>query len=62
MKSERKLTPIQTQYLLRTPNLGFYDVQYNENGADAYCRARGNVYRMVYDQAIKFTGRAYKQR
>ena len=57
---ERKLTPVQTQSLLKRV-VGFFDIHYNASGADAYTRVAGNTYRMVYDQDIKFTGVAYKQ-
>ena len=57
---ERKLTPVQTQSLLKRV-VGFFDIQYNSQGADAYTRVAGKTYRMVYDKDIKFTGVAYKQ-
>lgn len=57
---ERKLTPVQTQSLLKRV-VGFFDIHYNATGADAYTRVGGNTYRMVYDKDIKFTGLAYKQ-
>ena len=57
---ERKLTPVQTQSLLKRV-VGFFDIHYNAAGADAYTRVGSNTYRMVYDKDIKFTGLAYKQ-
>ena len=57
---ERKLTPVQTASLLKRV-VGFFDIRYNPNGADAYTRVNGHTYRMVYDANIKFTGLAYKQ-
>lgn len=57
---ERKLTPKQTQNMYRKI-VGFFDIQYNPDGADAYTRVDGKTYRLVYDQDIKFTGQAFKQ-
>jgi hypothetical protein len=56
---ERKLTPVQTQSLLKRV-VGFSDIHYNDNGADAYTVVDGTTYRMVYSKDIKFTGRAFK--
>ena len=56
---ERKLTPVQAQSLLKRV-VGFFDIHYNANGADAYTVVGGNTYRMVYNKDIKFTGQAYK--
>jgi hypothetical protein len=56
---ERKLTPVQAQSLLKKV-VGFFDIHYNSDGADAFTRVGGNTYRMVYDKNIKFTGVAYK--
>lgn len=57
---ERKLTPLQTQSLLKRV-VGFFDIHYNPDGADAFTVVNGNTYRMVYDKDIKFTGLAFKQ-
>ena len=57
---ERKLTPRQTQSMY-SKIVGFFDIQYRTNGADAYTVVDGQTYRLVYDQDIKFTGLAYKQ-
>ena len=57
---ERKLTSVQAQSLLKRV-VGFFDIRYNDNVADAYTVVNGNTYRMVYDKDIKFTGLAYKQ-
>ena len=57
---ERKLTPKQTQSMYHKI-VGFFDIQYKLEGADAYTRVDGRTYRLVYDQNIKFTGVAYKQ-
>jgi hypothetical protein len=57
---ERKLTPVQTQSLLKRV-VEFFDIHYNSDGADAYTRVNGNTYRMIYDKDIKFTGVAFKQ-
>jgi hypothetical protein len=56
---ERKLTPVQAQSLLKKV-VGFFDIHYNADGADAFTQVDGKTYRMVYDKDIKFTGRAYK--
>lgn len=57
---ERKLTPKQTQSMYQKI-VGFFDIQYNPQGADAYTVVDGKTYRLVYDNNIKFTGVAYKQ-
>lgn len=56
---ERKLTLKQTQSMY-SKIVGFFDIQYQPNGADAYTRVDGKTYRLVYDKDIKFTGLAYK--
>jgi hypothetical protein len=56
---ERKLTPVQTQSLFKKV-VGFFDIHYNSDGADAFTVVDGKTYRMVYDKDIKFTGQAYK--
>jgi hypothetical protein len=56
---QRKLTPVQTQSLLKKV-VGFFDIHYNDNGADAFTVVDGKTYRMVYSKDIKFTGVAYK--
>ena len=57
---ERKLTPVQTQSMYRKI-VGFFDIQYRPDGADAYTVVDGRTYRLLYDRDIKFTGTAYKQ-
>lgn len=57
---ERKLTPKQTQSMYQKI-VGFFDIQYRPDGADAYTVVNGQTYRLVYDTDIKFTGMAYKQ-
>ena len=57
---ERKLTPKQTRSMY-SKIVGFFDIQYKPDGADAYTVVDGRTYRLVYDQDIKFTGLAYKQ-
>jgi hypothetical protein len=57
---ERKLSAKQTQSMYQKI-VGFFDIQYNPQGADAYTVVDGKTYRLVYDANIKFTGVAYKQ-
>lgn len=57
---ERKLSAKQTQSMYKKI-VGFFDIQYKPNGADAYTVVDGKTYRLVYDNDIKFTGVAYKQ-
>ena len=57
---ERKLTPKQTQSMYQKI-VGFFDIQYLPDGADAYTVVDGKTYRLVYDTEIRFTGVAYRQ-
>ena len=57
---ERKLTPKQVQSMYRKI-VGFFDIRYKPDGADAYTVVDGKTYRLVYDNDIKFTGLAYRQ-
>ena len=56
---KRKLSSKQAQSLL-SKIVSFFDIHYNDTGADAYTRVDGRTYCLVYDQNIKFTGVAYR--
>ena len=56
---QRKLTPRQTQALMRQVQ-GITDVKYLPTETQATTQVNGRVYKLIYDTNIQFTGVAYR--